>query len=300
MSEQPSTRCGFVAIVGRPNVGKSTLMNHLIGEKVSITSRKAQTTRHQILGIKTLEQTQMVFIDTPGLHIGQQKAINRYMNRAARSALADVDAVIFMASAMRWTEEDEYVLKLLTHIEAPVFLVINKVDKISDKKELLPFIDLISQQREFAAVYPISAKHGDNVPPLQDQLFRLMPSSPHYFPDDQVTDKSIRFMTAEIIREKLFRLTGQELPYSTTVEIEEFVEDGKLQRISALILVERAGQKKIVIGKQGEKLKEIGCQARLDIEKILGRKVFLRLWIKVKSGWSDDERALRSLGYSDD
>jgi len=300
MSESTASHCGFIAIIGRPNVGKSTLINRLIGEKVSITSRKPQTTRHQIIGINTQDNTQLIYIDTPGIHRGEVKAINRHMNRAARSAMADVDAVVFVVSAMHWTPEDEYVLSLLQYTKCPVILAVNKVDKVPDKEILLPFLKDIASRYNFHSVFPLSAKQGANVLELEKLLTSLMPEGPFHFAEDQVTDKSLRFMVAELIREKLIRLTGQELPYSTAVEIEEFKDDNGLMRISALILVEKDGQKRIVIGNKGDKLKEIGTSARLDIEKLLECKVFLRLWIKVKSGWSDDERALQSLGFQND
>lgn len=300
VSSESKTHCGFIAIVGRPNVGKSTLINRLIGEKVSITSRKPQTTRHAILGIRTLEQSQLIFIDTPGIHRGEVKAINKVMNRAARSAMVDVDAVVFVVSDLQWTEEDEHVLSLLKFANCPVILAVNKVDKLADKESLLPHLQDLAKRFEFHDIFPLSAKQGVNVPELTSKLASLMPEGPFHYEEDQITDKNSRFMVAEFIREKLIRLTGQELPYSSAVEIEEFQETNGVMRISALILVEKEGQKRIIIGQKGEKLKEIGTAARLDIEKLLEQKVFLRLWIKVKSGWSDDDRALKSLGIVDD
>ncbi len=293
-------RCGFVAIVGRPNVGKSTLLNRILGQKVSITSRRPQTTRHQILGIKTEGDTQVVYVDTPGLHLKEHKAINRYMNKAASSSLQDVDVVIFLVDRTRWTDEDEMVLGKVMAAKAPVILAINKVDRSNDKAQLLPHLESLSAKHDFAALMPISAKQGHNVPELERAIAALLPQSMHFYPEDQVTDRSQRFLAAELVREKIMRQLGEELPYSVTVEIEEFKHDGKVLHISALILVERSGQKKIVIGEKGEQIKIIGRDARKDMEKLFDSKVMLNLWVKVKSGWSDDERALRSLGYRDD
>ncbi|KAA0873826.1 GTPase Era [Nitrincola tapanii] len=297
MTEE-STRCGFVAIVGRPNVGKSTLMNHILGQKISITSRKPQTTRHQILGIKTQGQDQMIYVDTPGLHDDASgKALNRFMNKAAAEALRFVDLIIFMVDRTRWMPEDELVLNKLMHVKAPVVLVVNKVDQLKDKSELLPHIDMIKAKREFVAILPLSAKQGHNVEALEELVRQYLPQGPHHFPEDQITDRSSRFVVAEIVREKLMRNLGDEVPYGVTVEIEEFAHDGTLLTISALILVEREGQKRIVIGDKGAVLKAIGRDARLDIERMFECKVMLNLWVKVRRGWSDDERALRSLGY---
>jgi len=293
--------CGFVAIVGRPNVGKSTLLNQLLGQKVSITSRKAQTTRHRILGIDTEGAHQTIFVDTPGLHIEEKRAINRLMNRAATSSLGDVEMVVFVVDGTRWTDDDEMVLGKLRHLRCPVVLAVNKVDLIQDKEELLPHLQWLGQQMDFAAILPISAEKGTNVDKIRQLARESLPEGEHYFPEDYITDRSSRFMAAEIIREKLMRFTGDELPYSVTVEIERFkVEDNGLFHIHGLILVEREGQKKMVIGNKGTKLKTIGMEARLDMERLFGTKVFLELWVKVKAGWADDERALRSLGYGED
>ena len=300
MTEE-KTYCGFVAIVGRPNVGKSTLLNKLLGQKVSITSRKPQTTRHRILGIDTQGAYQTIFVDTPGLHIEEKRAINRLMNRAATSSLGDVEMVVFVVDGTHWTDDDEMVLNKLRHMHCPVVLAVNKVDVIKDKEILLPHLQMLAQKGNFAEILPISAEKGTNVDKIRDMAKRLLPEGQHYFPDDYITDRSSRFMASEIIREKLMRFTGEELPYSVTVEIERFkVEDDGLFHINALILVEREGQKKMVIGNKGEKLKVIGTEARLDMERLFGQRVFLELWVKVKSGWADDERALRSLGYGDD
>ncbi|WP_416140349.1 GTPase Era [Halomonas sp. HK25] len=293
--------CGFVAIVGRPNVGKSTLMNRILGQKISITSRRPQTTRHQVRGIKTEGETQFIYVDTPGIHImakDRNKAINRFMNQAATQALHDVDCVVFIIDRTRWSEEDQNVLARLEHVTAPVILAVNKVDRLQDKASLLPWLEEVGARREFAAIVPISAKHGTNVPELEAEVAKHLPESVHFFPEDQVTDKSQRFLAAELVREKVMRQLGDELPYQMTVEIEEFRDEGRVVHISALILVERQGQKKILIGENGERIKSIGREARLDMERALGAKVMLNLWVKVKRGWSDDERALKSLGYN--
>ena len=298
---EDKTYCGFVAIVGRPNVGKSTLLNKLLGQKVSITSRKPQTTRHRILGIDTQGAYQTIFVDTPGLHIEEKRAINRLMNRAASSSLGDVEMVVFVVDGTQWTADDDMVLNKLRYMKCPVVLAVNKVDVIKDKEVLLPHLQMLAQKGNFAEILPISAEKGTNVDKIRDMAKRLLSEGQHYFPEDYITDRSSRFMASEIIREKLMRFTGEELPYSVTVEIERFkVEDDGLFHINALILVEREGQKKMVIGNKGEKLKVIGTEARLDMERLFGQRVFLELWVKVKSGWADDERALRSLGYGDD
>lgn len=291
----------FVAIVGRPNVGKSTLLNKILGQKVSITSSKPQTTRHRILGIETQGDTQIVYVDTPGLHIEEKRAINRLMNRAAASSLSGVEAVLFVVEADKWTNDDEMVLNKLKQNKQPVILLINKIDQIKDKAALLPFLQQVSGRHNFADIIPISAQTGDQVELLRELVHQYARPGAHHFPEDYVTDRSLRFMVAEIIREKLMRFTGEELPYSTTVEIEQFkTAESGTTHIHALILVERDGQKRMVIGANGSKLKTIGTEARRDIEGLIGGKVHLQLWVKVKSGWADDERALRSLGYGED
>ncbi len=292
-------RCGFVAIVGRPNVGKSTLLNHILGQKLSITSRKPQTTRHQILGIKTEEDVQVVYVDTPGLHLKEVKAINRYMNKAASDALKGVDVVIFVVDRQRWTDDDELVLKKIKRARCPVILVVNKIDRIKEKEVLLPYLSDISQKMDFAHILPISAEKGHNVEQLEKVVASFVPESVHHYPEDQITDRSQRFLAAELVREKIMRQLGEELPYAVTVEIEEFKQEAKILRISAKILVERDGQKKIIIGDKGSQLKIIGRDARLDMERLFESKVMLSLWVKVKSGWADSERALKSLGYDD-
>ncbi len=290
-------KSGFIAIIGRPNVGKSTLMNALLGTKVSITSPKPQTTRWQILGIKTLPEAQLVFIDTPGLHEDNKRAMNRYMNRVASSVISDADVIVFMVDADHWYGEDQLALDKLRGVEKPVILVINKIDKFADKNEILPAIVKLKEKFSFAHIIPLSALKCENINTLQQEIIKLLPEGSILYPEDQVTDKNIRFQIAEIIREKLIQQTEEELPYTTTVEVEQFAEGEKLTEISAVIYVERDGQKAIVIGKGGEKLKKIGTLARRDIERLLGTKVFLRLWVKVKEQWTDDERAMRSLGY---
>ncbi len=292
-------RCGYVAIVGRPNVGKSTLLNHLLGQKISITSRKPQTTRHQVLGIKTGSDYQMVFVDTPGLHKDAEKAINRYMNRAATAAIRDVDLVLFVVDRTAFTDEDEMVLEQINRAGLPVLLVVNKVDLLRDKADLLPYLQSVSARAEFAAVLPVSALRRHNVEELEVEILKHLPRSTFYFPEEQITDRSQRFLAAEIVREKIMRQLGDEIPYAVTVEIESFEKEGDVLHISALILVEREGQKRILIGEKGTRLRSIGTQARGDMEILFDDRVMLRLWVKVKSGWSDDERALRSLGYED-
>ncbi len=292
-----ATRCGYVAIVGRPNVGKSTLLNRLIGQKLSITSRRPQTTRHQVLGIATEGNVQAIYVDTPGIHKAATRAINRYMNRAAVSVLDDVDVAVFVVDALKWTEDDALVLERLEKAECPVILAVNKVDELADKTKLLPHLQWLSQQREFAEIVPISARGGHNVDLLAQLVAKLLPEQPHVFGPDELTDRSQRFLAAELIREKVMRQLGDEIPYQLAVEIEKFAEEDGLYRINAAILVEKDGQKAIVIGKGGERLKKIGTQARIDMERMFGCKVMLEVWVKVRGGWADDERALKSLGY---
>lgn len=301
MTENQKTYCGFIAIVGRPNVGKSTLLNKILGQKISITSRKAQTTRHRIVGIHTEGAYQAIYVDTPGLHIEEKRAINRLMNRAASSAIGDVDLIIFVVEGTKWTEDDEMVLNKLRAAKAPVVLAINKIDNVKEKDELLPHITELSQKFDFVEILPISAQRGKNVHILQKIVRDSLREGVHHFPEEYVTDRSQRFMASEIIREKLMRFTGEELPYSVTVEIEQFkVNERGVYEINGLILVEREGQKKMVIGAKGQKIKTIGIEARADMKRLFDAQVHLELWVKVKSGWADDERALRSLGYMDE
>ncbi|NVK02108.1 MAG: GTPase Era [Oceanospirillaceae bacterium] len=296
------SHCGYVALVGRPNVGKSTLLNRILGQKLSITSKKPQTTRHQILGIKTEDDLQVIYVDTPGLHNDSKgNALNRYMNKAASEALRHVDLVVFLVDRTAWTEEDEIVLEKLQHARCPVVLAVNKVDLLKDKETLLPWIEQLNTKRSFDEIVPISAEKGHNVDKLEAVVAKHMPEGMHFYPDDQITDRSSRFVAAELVREKLMRNLGDEVPYGTTVEIEEFSQDERgLLTISALILVEREGQKRIVIGEKGERIKVIGRDARLDMERMFDAKIMLNLWVKVKRGWADNERALASLGYKHD
>ena len=296
-----NSRCGYVALVGRPNVGKSTLLNRILGQKISITCKKPQTTRHQIMGIHTEGQVQTIYVDTPGMHIAEgtrDKAINHYMNDAAKQALRDVDVVVFLVDRTKWTAEDDLVLARLTYLECPVILAINKVDWLEDKSTLLPFIEEVSKKHNFDAIVPISALSGKKVNTLVAQIEKRLPEGEHFSPEDQVTDRSLRFLASELIREKIMRQLGEELPYSATVEIEQFKQEGHILHIHALILVEREGQRKIIIGDKGNQLKLIGRDARLDMEKAFESKIMLNLWVKVKSNWSDDARALKSLGYT--
>ena len=291
------TRCGFVAIVGRPNVGKSTLLNHLLEQKISITSRKPQTTRHRITGIRTDDNVQYVFVDTPGLHSGQKKALNRVMNNTVHEVLKEVDVVLFLTERMVFNEEDENVLRALQHVNVPVLLLINKCDQLSlaQREKLLPHISQLAQRREFAEIIPIAVLTGHNLDRVLESVASYLPEGPFLFPEDQVTDRSSRFLAAELIREKITRQLGDEVPYDTMVEIEKFTHEGRVLHIHGLILVDKPGQKQIIIGQSGERLKSIGTAARLDMEKAFDCKVMLHLWVKVKSGWADDERALHSL-----
>lgn len=295
---EPS-RCGLVALVGRPNVGKSTLLNGLLGEKVSIVTRKPQTTRHRIIGVRNRGNDQLVYVDTPGLHQNEPSVMNRYLNRTAAFVIGDVDAVIFMVEANRWTEEDDAVLARLKDIQVPVVLAVNKVDRIKDKRELLPFIDDLSRRLEFAAVVPISATRDTNLANLEDELSPLLPAGEWLYPEDRLTDRSRSFMAAELVREQLMNALGDELPYATTVAIEAFETEAERYRIAAVIWVEREGQKKMVIGAGGKRLKGVGTGARKQMEALFEARVYLQLWVKVREGWSNDERALQSLGYAE-
>jgi GTP-binding protein Era len=297
MTDSTATRCGYVAIVGRPNVGKSTLLNHILGQKLAITSRKPQTTRHNMLGIKTEGNVQAVYVDTPGLHKNGEKALNRYMNKTASAALKDVDVVIFVVERTRWTEEDQMVLERIQYVQGPVIVAINKTDRIEDKSELMPHLEWLQQQLPNSIIVPISAQHGHNLEALEQQVANNLPESEHFFPEDQITDRSSRFLAAELVREKIMRQLGAELPYQITVEIEEFKQQGRTLHIHALILVERDGQKKIIIGDKGERIKRIGMETRVELEKALDCKVFIEMWVKVRSGWADDEARVRSFGY---
>ena len=290
-------RCGFAAIVGRPNVGKSTLLNALLKRKISIVSPKPQTTRHRILGILTNEQAQIVLVDTPGLHAGGGRAMNRHMNKAALASLSDADVNLLVVEALRWMEEDQRVLDELVQRGRPIIAIVNKVDKIFPKERLLPYIEELGRRAAFAEIVPMSGLKGSGVADLPAVVARYLPESPPHFPADQVTDRSEQFLASEIVREKLTWRLRQELPYGLTVGIERFEgEDGRLV-INAVIWVERSGQKAIVIGQGGEQLKEVGRSARLEMNELFKRPVHLELWVKVKENWSDNENALKQLGY---
>ncbi|MGZ8163056.1 MAG: GTPase Era [Methylobacter sp.] len=291
--------CGFVALIGRPNVGKSTLMNHLLKQKISITSRKPQTTRHRILGINTTEAGQAIYMDTPGMHKNEKKALNRYLNRTAETTLLGVDVIVWLIDGLSWHEYDEVIFKKLEQAGLPVILAVNKVDKVKDKDAILKFFAEARHRFPFEHLIPISALKKTNLEQLESLIFELLPEGGLIYPEDQITDRPERFLGAEIIREKLTRRLGDELPYELTVEIERYEEKPDITKIYAIIWVERLSQKNIVIGKQGEMLKKVGMDARHDIEKLIGQKVYLQLWVKVKKGWSDNERALQSLGFND-
>lgn len=291
------THAGYVAILGRPNVGKSTLLNQILGKKISITSRKPQTTRHKILGIKTTGNFQAMYVDTPGLHNKNEKMLNRYMNKAALSMLSDVDVIVFMVAGTVWREEDEMVLQILRQAKCPIILAINKVDLVAQKERLLECIKNISQKLKFTAVVPLSAQNGTNVSMLEEAVQKLLPESPFFFPSEQKTDRNNNFLVSEIVREKLTRFLGQELPYSISVVVDQMEVKKNIMHILATIYVERDGQKAIIIGKSGEVLKKVGTLARKDMEELFAQKVFLQLWVKVKSGWTDDKASLAKFGY---
>ena len=288
-------RSGFVAIVGRPNVGKSTLLNHLVGQKISITSRKAQTTRHRVLGIRTEPDVQYVFVDTPGFQVRHGGRLNTALNRSVRQTLADVDAVLMLVEAGRLNQGDRQVMKLLPE-DRPVLLVVNKQDELKDRAAMLEYLQKVAAEHAFTEIVPVSAKHGTGLDELLKTLARHLPEGEALYGEDDVTDQTERVLAAELIREKLFRLCGDEIPYATAVVIDKFEEEGNLRRIFATILVDRDSQKAIVIGKGGEKLKAISTQARLDMEKAFDAKVYLEVWVKVKGGWADDVKMLKSLG----
>lgn len=295
MSETNNSRCGFIAIVGRPNVGKSTLLNHLLEQKISITSRKPQTTRHRITGIKTDGHVQFVYVDTPGLHKDQKRALNRAMNATVAEVLKDVDVVLFVVERLVFNEEDEMVLQAMEKLKIPVLLLINKCDQLENRERLLPHIQKIAAKRNFAEVIPIAVLSGHNLDTVQACVAKYLPEGPFMFPEDQITDRSSKFLAAELIREKITRQLGDELPYDVNVEIEKFAVEGQVVHIHGLILVDKPGQKQIIIGREGDRLKMIGKAARLDMEIAFDSKVMLHLWVKVKTGWADDERALQSL-----
>lgn len=292
-------RSGLVTLAGRPNVGKSTLLNRLVGSRLSITSRRPQTTRHRLLGIKTGPLAQTVYVDTPGLHPAEAKPLNRYLNRVARASLEGVDCIVLVISAAGWREEDRYPFEQVQHHQ-PVILAINKVDRMKDRATLLPLIQASARKMEFAAIVPLSAKTGENVERLEQEILKHLPAQPPIYPVDQLTDRSERFLASELIREQIFRRFGKEVPYATAVEIERFKQMKGALQIDATIWVEKEGQKAILIGKQGEHMKTVGTQARLAMQKLFGHKVRLSMWVKVRKGWSADERVLASLGYRED
>lgn len=292
-------KSGFAALIGQPNVGKSTLMNHLLGQKLSITSRKPQTTRHRILGIDTSPEGQVIYLDTPGMHKGGKRALNRYLNRTADTALLGVDVVVWLTDRLYWQDFDETIAGKLQRAGLPVILAVNKVDRITAKEEMLEFFDQAQKHFPFTHIVPISALKGINLDRLKSLILELLPEGGQIYPEEQITDRPERFLVAEIVREKLTRRMAQELPYALTVEIERYQELPSITKIYAIIWVERDTQKNMVIGKQGQLLKKVGSDARQDIQKLLGQKVYLQLWVKVKKGWSDNERALQSLGFNE-
>ena len=293
------TKAGFASIIGRPNIGKSTLMNSILGQKISITSNKPQTTRHAITGIYTDQETQIIFLDTPGIHTNMQSALNKQLNRTAMSSITTGDVLVFIVEALRFNQDDEKVLSKLKGIETPVILVINKIDKIENKEDLFPFIAEMSERFDFADIVPLSAKQEKAGMRLVEVIQKYLPEQPFPYSEDEITTVSSAFLAAEVLREKLTRRLNQELPYTIAVEIEEFKIEGNLYRILAAISVERESQKGIVIGKGGATLKDVSTQARIDLERLFDAKVFLRAFVKVREGWSDDEKALNALGYKD-
>ena len=292
-------KCGYVALIGRPNVGKSTLMNHILGQKISITSRKPQTTRHRILGINTTDVAQVIYMDTPGMHRDEKKALNRYLNKTADTTLLGVDVVVWLIDGLSFHEFDEIICKKLERAGLPVILAVNKVDKVKEKEAILAFFAEAQKRYPFEQMIPISALKRTNLDKLEQLIMALLPEGGLIYPEEQITDRPERFLAAEIVREKLTRRLGDELPYAITVEIERYEEQEKITKIYAVVWVERSTQKNIVIGKQGEMLKKIGSDARVDIERLIGRKVYLQIWVKVKKGWSNSERSLQSLGFID-
>ncbi|NKB37008.1 MAG: GTPase Era [Gammaproteobacteria bacterium] len=290
-------RCGYAAIIGRPNVGKSTLINVLIGQKISITSRKPQTTQRRLLGIKSRERYQIIYVDTPGMQSRYQDAINHYMRKEISSALVDVDVLLLMVEALKWTDADDEILDAISHVEVPVIALINKIDKVKDRKKLLPYIKTLSERKNFTEILPVSASKKTGLDKAEQLLASLLPEGPAEFSEDQLTDRSERFIVAEFIREKLIKRLGKELPYRVTVTIEKFTRDLRGAEIDAIIWVESDSQKSIVIGKDGSVLKKIGEQARLEMQYLLNCPVFLRTWVKVKKNWSDDQLLMKQLGF---
>lgn len=294
-----SFHCGFIAVAGRPNVGKSTLVNALVGHKVSIVSPKPQTTRQRVLGILNRESAQLIFVDTPGIHGGGKRMLNRNMNRSASSAIFDADVILLVVEALRWTEQDERVLDQCVRAGRPLGVVINKIDTVRGRTQLLPYIQSFQNKAEFDFIVPVSAERRENLSELERVLIEQLPESPPLFPHEQITDQPQVMRAGEMVREQLMRVLQQEVPYSTAVQIDEFKDEDGLLRIAATIWVEREGQKAIVIGSNGAQLKKIGQEARMEMQGAFGKKVFLQLWVKVRENWADDERALRQLGLED-
>lgn len=294
-----TTRCGYISIIGSPNVGKSTLLNNALGIKISITSAKPQTTRHQILGVKTLESDQLIFVDTPGLHKKAKTKLNRSLNKAATRTLQEVDVIVWVVDCKRWDKDDDWVTELLSQVKAPVILAINKIDRLKDRQALLPMIAQMQQKYPFKAIVPLSALKGSQVSALESEIIKYLPESPFFFTEGEVSDRSDQFIASEIVREKLMRVLEEELPYALTVTIEAFEEEKDIVRLSAVIWVDRDSHKPIIIGKGGDQLRKIGKLARNDLEQYFHNKVYLQLWVKVKAGWSDDEKSLRQFGYDD-
>lgn len=291
------SHCGFVTITGRPNVGKSTLLNRIIGQKLSITSRKPQTTRVHVSGVKTSQNSQIIFIDTPGLQKNPDNIFNKYMNQEVVNALSHVDVVVHLIEAFKWTTLDNHVYKHIKKLNCPVILAINKIDRVKDKNELLPFISQLDPEKIYTAVIPVSAKHGHNIDSLEEQIRKYIPAGNPLYPADQISDKNERFFAAEFIREKLMRGLGDEIPYNISVTVDKFKEEEKLIKIHATIWVANKGQKKIVIGKNGAVLKKTGEQARIDMEKMFGKKIFLQTWVKIKTNWTSNIQSLKHFGY---
>lgn len=296
MASLSDSRCGYIALLGRPNVGKSSLLNKILGKKLSITSDKPQTTRHQILGITTKNGVQAIYVDTPGLHQKMKRAVNRLMNKAASSMINDVDVIVFMIDARYWLEEDQWIAKKLETISASLVIALNKVDLVKDKTTLLPRLEQLAKLFPQAEVIPISVSKNINIDKLETWAYQHLPKQPYFFPEDQLTDRDDTFQVAEVVREKIMRGSGQEVPYETAVTVESFKLENEMLHIEVIIWVERPGQKSILLGKKGERMKEIGQKARLDLEKRFGKKVYLNLWIKVKKGWSDSVKSLKELG----
>jgi len=296
-NESSQYRCGWAALVGRPNIGKSTLLNKIIGQKVSIISRRPQTTRHRILAVLTRDDYQLVLVDTPGIHKSESSYLNRVFNRAATSSLDSVDVNLMLIESRGWHDDDEKILRLIKQNKSKSLLIINKIDLLSDKKSLLPLIKQSAEKHDFEAIIPISAQTGDGVESVLTTIAGYLPQGQADFPKDMITDRTFRFMAAEFVREQIFQQLGEELPYTSAVQVEQFEQTEKLDRISVLIWVDKDSHKPIFLGKNGERLKKIGTKARLQMEQSFGKKVYLQLWVKVKEGWAESDLSLRTLGY---